>query len=338
LASIDGHSSGSETPRVLLAEDDRATRLILQCWLQENGFDFVVATNGDEAWKILVQKHPPQLVLVDWSMPGIDGIELCRRLRAAERDYYPYVVMITAKDNKQDIAHALESGADDYLVKPFSKADLSARLGVANRIFKLQAGLIRAREELRIQATRDSLTGILNRGTLLDLFARELNRARRSRTSTGFLLLDLDNFKSINDTHGHLAGDQVLQEAARRITQSVRSYDLVGRYGGEEFCIVLPDCPESQLRERAEAIRLAVAQELIVAGCGAIPITTSIGAISATGEAGSISEIIAIADVALYKAKSGGKNCTVVYQSSGSGLLGSFESTAAKPNPLRGIA
>jgi two-component system, cell cycle response regulator len=339
LSSIDSRLPEPESPRVLLVEDDAPTRLILQVWLRENGFEFVVAENGDDAWKILEQKHPPEVAIIDWTIPGMDGIELCRRLRATERDYYPYILMITAREEKQDVAYALESGADDYLVKPFSKADLSARLGVAKRMFKLQAGLIRAREELRIRATRDSLTGLFNRAAVLDLFGRELNRATRSRHSTGFLLLDLDHFKTINDTYGHLIGDQVLQEIAQRITGSVRAYDLVGRYGGEEFCIVLPNCPESQLRERAETIRLTVAQQPFSAGADTIPMTVSIGALGASISMGSILEIIAIADVALYKAKNAGRNRTVFYESQGPGVLGSFKTAEPKAGrQLRGIA
>jgi diguanylate cyclase (GGDEF)-like protein len=305
---------------VLLAEDDTATRLILQCWLQENGFEFVVASNGNEAWRILRQQRPPEVLVLDWTMPGIDGIELCRRLREAERDYYPYILMIAARDEKQDVAYALESGADDYLVKPFSKADLTARLGVAKRIFKLQDGLIRAREELRVQATKDSLTGLFNRSAFLDLFERELSRAQRSRSSTGFLLLDLDDFKNVNDTYGHLLGDQVLCETAKRIKQSVRTYDLVGRYGGEEFCIVLPGCTSSQLRARAEVIRRSFVREPFRAGAGTIAMTVSIGATAASAGANSTSEIIAIADIALYKAKHDGRNRAVFCESWEAGI------------------
>jgi diguanylate cyclase (GGDEF)-like protein len=330
LPSLSSGLSGSASPRVLLAEDDTATRLILQCWLGDNGFEIVVANDGNEAWSILEQAHPPEILILDWTMPGIDGIELCRKVRNKDRAYYPYVLMIAARNEKQDVAHALESGADDYLVKPFSKSDLRARLGVAKRIFTLQDGLIRAREQLRLEATKDSLTGLFNRAAFLDLFGRELSRAGRSRSSTGFLLMDLDKFKVVNDTYGHLIGDHVLRETAQRITQNVRAYDLVGRYGGEEFCVVLPDCSMSQVRERAETIRASFADEPLRVGTGTVPITLSIGATAASADAGSISSMIATADVGLYRAKSAGRNRTVFCEKRWDGVTDSLETTVAR--------
>jgi two-component system, cell cycle response regulator len=300
-------------PRVLLAEDNTVVQLVVQKWLVRWGYDVVAAADGREAWQVLCRKSGPKLVILDWSLPVFDGIELCRKLREGRRAYYPYILMITARSHKADVAHALEAGADDYLAKPFDAAELKARLAVANRILHLQDDLIAAREELRVQATRDALTGLFNRAAFEDLFSRELDRAARSLTPTGLLMLDLDHFKILNDTNGHPAGDKVLRETARRLKGQVRSYDIVGRLGGEEFCIVLPNCSESEVRARAEAIRLAIANEPVRNGHARIPVTASVGALSALPDEGlSTSELVAVADVALYRAKSEGRN-TVVF-------------------------
>ena len=188
------------------------------------------------------QELPPQMLILDWVMPKIDGVELCRRIRARNRAPYQYILLVTAKDDKQDKISGLEAGADDYLTKPFDRSELHARLRAGRRILALQDDLIQAREGLRFQATHDVLTGNLNRGAILDLLRRELERAVRSQSAAGILLLDLDHFKKINDTYGHLTGDRVLKEVAQRIRGAVRSYDAVGRYGGEEFLVVLPGC------------------------------------------------------------------------------------------------
>jgi len=160
-------------------------------------------------------------------MPGIEGTELCRRIRSRQRVPYQYILLLTANNDKQDVVRGLEAGAEDYLTKPFEPSELRARLTVGKRILALQRDLIQAREELRFQATHDALTGIWNRGALLNLLHRELERALRSKNTTCILMLDLDHFKNVNDTHGHLAGDAVLKEVARRVVQVVRAYDFV---------------------------------------------------------------------------------------------------------------
>ena len=312
MQEINSGPDAGERPRVLIAEDDCVTRAILKQWISRWGYEIVVVDNGAQAWEVLQQERPPEVVIVDWMMPGMDGIELCRKLRHKSRNYYHYILMVTGKTDASDVVHALESGADDCLVKPFGESELRARLMVASRILALQNELIQAREELRVQAMRDGLTGLWNRGAFLDLFKRELDRAERTQGRTGLLLLDLDKFKSINDTYGHIAGDLVLQECARLFRQNVRSYDFVGRYGGEEFFIALPGCDEEQLRERAETIRKAVCGKPISVDAGDISVTVSIGAAVAEAGRGSEWDMLAVADVGLYKAKEAGRN-RVVY-------------------------
>ena len=302
---------GGERPRVLIAEDDTVTRLILKHWIMRWGYEIVVVENGNDAWEVLQQEFPPEVVIVDWAMPGIDGIELCRRLRNRSRSYYHYILMITGRSDELDVVHALESGADDCLGKPFGEAELRARLLVASRILALQNELIHSREELRSQAMRDGLTGLWNRTTFLDLFKRELERAGRTSGRTGLLLLDLDNFKHVNDTYGHLAGDAVLKEAAHRLRQNVRSYDFVGRYGGEEFFVALPGACKEQLCHRAELIRRAICAEPFGTAQGDLKVTLSVGATVAEAGETSVFDALAAADIGLYRAKNSGRNCSV---------------------------
>ena len=262
--------------------------------------------DGIEAWDILQQPTPPDLLILDWMMPGIDGIELCRRIRESNRESYQYILLVTGKDGKQDVVKGLEAGADDYLTKPFDVAELRARVSTGNRILSLQRQLIQAREDLRFQATHDSLTGLRSRGATLDLLASELQRGFRSHTSTGILMIDLDHFKSINDSHGHLIGDSVLKEAAYRISHSLRSYDFVGRYGGEEFLAVLSNCTLEELAIVAERIRNAVAETEVVTKALSIKVTVSIGGV-VTSDCTPDIELLSAADVALYEAKRTGR-------------------------------
>jgi diguanylate cyclase (GGDEF)-like protein len=294
---------------VLIAEDDGVTRKLLQHWLTAWGFEVAVARDGTEAWNVLQQEPSPKLVITDWVMPGVDGIELCRRLRR-QSEYYRYILMITGSGDKEHVAHALESGADDCIAKPFQEHDFRARIQVASRIITLQDDLIEAREELRMQAMKDSLTGLWNRAAFKELFELELERAGRTQDMTGLLLLDLDHFKRINDAYGHLTGDVVLRKAARLLRQSVRSYDFVGRFGGEEFLIACPGCDDLQIRAYAERIRVAVESNPIRIGTIEIPITFSIGAAVATPDQRIMASALAVADIALYRAKGAGRNRT----------------------------
>jgi len=302
----------SECNRALIADDDAMSRKILQSWLEDWGYEVTVAENGAIAWDILQHENSPELIVLDWVMPKIDGIELCRRIRERQRGPYQYILLVTANDQKQEVVKGLEAGADDYLTKPLDRNELQARLSVGKRILTLQQDLIQAREDLRFRATHDALTGILNRGTVLDLLRRELDRAARFQSPTGVMMLDLDHFKQVNDTHGHLTGDVVLKEAAQRMSQAVRSYDLVARYGGEEFLIVLPGCDEVKLQECAERIRSAIAGAPIIDSGTEIPVTTSIGMALAACGSTSETDVLKAADIALYQAKNSGRNRTVL--------------------------
>ena len=304
-------SSQATSETILVAEDDPIFRKLLQSRLQKWGYRVTAVKDGGEAWELLRKPETPDLLILDWMMPGIDGIELCRRIREKQRDRYQYILLLTGKDDKEDIVKGLNAGADDYLTKPFDIGELGARLRAGKRILSLQQELIQAREDLRFQATHDSLTGLWSRGASFDLLASELQRGIRAHAATGILMIDLDHFKNVNDTYGHLTGDAVLREASRRIGQAVRSYDFVGRYGGEEFLAILSKCTTDDLRSVAERVRCAVAESPISTSAGSIDMTVSIGGVVSAQGVPDL-ELLSAADSALYDAKRSGRNRVVV--------------------------
>ena len=305
---------------ILIAEDDPIFRKLLQSRLQNWGYRVVAVKDGNEAWELLEQSDRPDLLILDWMMPGIDGIELCRRIRQRNQDPYQYILLLTGKDGKQDVVKGLEAGADDYLTKPFDLGELRARVRTGKRILSLQRELIQAREDLRFQANHDALTGLRSRGATLELLTSELRRGFRAHTSTGILMIDLDHFKNVNDTYGHPAGDAVLKEAAARISHAVRIYDFVGRYGGEEFLAVLSNCTLDDLRTVAERVRCAVAETTIATGVANIGVTVSIGGTVTSDKTPDI-ELLSAADAALYEAKRAGRNRAAFASSAGTETL-----------------
>ena len=298
--------------RVLVAEDDAMFRRILDSWLRNWGYRVTLAEDGAKAWSLLQQEPAPQLMILDWMMPKMNGVDLCRKIREQNRTPYQYILLATARDAKQDLVQGLEAGADDYLTKPFDMSELRARLRACNRILTLHSDQVQAQELLRFQATHDSLTGIWNRNEILATLRRELERAARVRIPTGVLMLDIDHFKSINDTHGHLTGDLVLRVVTERIIKAIRGYDSVGRYGGEEFLIVLPGCSRDEIDQGAERVRTAIDRETIALNELDIRVTVSIGAAVTTQGATSEMDLLAAADSALYRAKEIGRNRTVL--------------------------
>jgi len=303
--SLDAKTSALDT--VLIAEDDPIFRRILQSWLQSWNYRVSAVDNGLDAWNALQKEDAPQMVILDWMMPGMDGIELCHRIRRRGQSSYRYVLLLTAKDDKQDVVAGLEAGADDYLTKPFDVDELRARVRAGKRILELQEALIRAHGALEFEAAHDRLTALWNRGAIEDLLQREVQRSLRTEEPLGIVMADIDYFKRINDTQGHLVGDAVLQEVARRLAAAVRSYDFVGRYGGEEFLIVLPECDAPDLAVIAERLRCCTADRPI----GQICVTLSLGIVSVKqgGQGPRDCEVLLrAADAALYTAKAEGRN------------------------------
>ena len=295
--------------KVLIAEDDPISRRLLEAFLTRWGYEVAVATSGTEALQALEKKDAPRLAVLDWMMPGLEGVQVCQRIRERKDRPYVYILLLSARTQKDDLLHGLESGADDYLTKPFDAQELRARLHVGQRILQLQDGLMVAGEELLFRATHDSLTGISNRAVILDALRRERSRQVRGNGSFGIVLLDVDHFKQVNDTYGHLCGDAVLKEIVRRITVTVRAYDTVGRYGGEEFLVVAPSSDATNVLGLAERIRRAVEAQPISTDAGEISITVSLGAAVSSGASSIDPEImLSNADEALYRAKAGGRN------------------------------
>jgi len=295
--------------RVLAAEDNPVFLSMLRTMLTRWGYDVVTVSNGSDAWQVLQSPDAPRLAILDWMMPGLDGVDVCRKVRMAGREPYIYILLLTGRTESGDLVQGMEAGADDYLTKPLNTQELRVRLRAGSRIVDLQEQLLAAREALREQATHDSLTGLWNRAAILDSVNTELARAAREGHPFSLLMADLDRFKLINDTYGHQGGDNVLREATRRMKSVIRVYDAIGRYGGEEFMMVLPGCEPSTACAQAERIRESVAASPIDTGSEAIAVTCSIGVSYRRRPSQSDSaSLVREADLALYKAKAAGRN------------------------------
>ena len=296
--------------RVLVIDDSPVYRRLMAGYLREWGFEVTAAENGAEGWKILGQPNSPNLVLLDWIMPGMDGVELCRKLRAQRSsDLYVYMILVTSKENPTDLLKAMEAGVDDYLAKPFNEQELRARLLVGQRIVGLQRELIEARESMHHATTYDRLTGLLNRQEIVEFLRRELARSSREKKPVSIILADIDLFKMVNDQLGSLAGDEVVKEVGRRLRSRLRAYDGVGRYGGEEFLLVLPGCDLTSALIRADQVRSFVSSKPVEGLAKSRTVTVSMGVAVASGDTDAdIQLLLNQADAGLFKAKRNGRN------------------------------
>jgi len=301
--------------RILVAEDDSITRRLLQAHLTQSGHEVVACADGGQAWKVLNADDPPNLVVLDWMMPGMDGVTICRELRKREEQGYTYIILLTGKTGTKDVIEGLEAGADDYIMKPFDAHELKVRVRAGSRIIQLQQQLVAALTASEYQALHDHLTGLWNRRAITGVLDRELARTHRHHGSLGVVMGDLDHFKRINDTYGHLAGDEVLRQVAQRIVSLVRPYDAVGRYGGEELLIVCPGSDTERTRRMAERLRQSLSESPLIVSEGTfVEVSMSFGVTSIQQDpkrdAGSL---IREADEALYRAKEMGRNRVEVW-------------------------
>lgn len=299
--------------KILIANDDPVSRRLLEKTLERAGYEVTSVDNGRSAVTQLKNAKGPRLALLDWVMPELDGPGVCRVIRRQQERGYVYMILLTSKAAKADIVNGLEAGADDYLTKPFNGEELKARLRTGERILDLEDKLVLAREELRFKATHDALTGLWNRGMILDVLGRELLRAHREKFCTVMLLGDIDRFKAVNDTYGHPVGDEVLCEVAKRLRISIRSYDFAGRYGGEEFLLVLNNCKPHHAPTRADEIRNAIGDTPVPTRAGPLRITMSLGVLLSNDWSGQpLDELVRQVDAALYLAKASGRNCVKI--------------------------
>jgi diguanylate cyclase (GGDEF)-like protein len=293
--------------KVLVADDHAATRRLIADILEIGGYEVRTVSDGAQALSAL-SKDEFDIALLDWVMPHMDGVRLCRTVRQQKTDSYLYIILVTARGQTEDLVTGMEAGADDYLVKPFSSGELRARLRAGERMVRLQQQL---REEGRRSAElalTDELTGLPNRRAVLQRLSEEMDRAGREGRSLSVILVDVDQFKRVNDSFGHGVGDEVLREFARRLRGKVRSYDVVARIGGDEFLVLLSGVPQHHAISIAERLRDAVASEPFAADGGrAHHMTASLG-VAVVLPRSSEADPLADADSALYVAKNNGGN------------------------------
>ncbi|MGC2659843.1 MAG: diguanylate cyclase [Bryobacteraceae bacterium] len=310
--------------RVLVADDSAMSRKLLRAVLAQWGYDVVLAENGAQAWEILASSDAPPIAILDWIMPGMTGPEVCRKVRETLREPYTYILLLTSKNTTDEIVEGMEAGADDYVVKPFNEHELKVRINVGKRNINLQMDLLRAREELRERANTDLLTLLPNRSAIAAVLEHELARCHRDGRTVGVILLDLDHFKQVNDTYGHFAGDMVLVETAVRLRSNIRSYDQVGRYGGEEFLVVLPNCDQEQAMQQAERMRVKLCSRSMEIDGMELSVSASFGVTVSDGSERSPEVFVRVADEALYRAKASGRNCTAALNIEESALRPSY--------------
>jgi diguanylate cyclase (GGDEF)-like protein len=296
--------------KILVADDDPLSLRMMERMLQQSGYEVITVEDGRQAVQALSHSDGPRLALIDWVMPELDGLGVCREVRNKHDGSYVYMLLLTSKQSSDDVVKGLEAGADDYLTKPCHLAELKARLHTGRRILQLEDKLVEAREEMRYKATHDALTLLWNRGAVLSLLRSKLSQSLREPAPVSLLLCDVDHFKQINDNYGHPTGDVVLQEISTRLLDTVRPQDAVGRYGGEEFLIVLSACGHDTLQERAEQVRKAINDSLISTRDGGLSISVSIGAVTIESwdVSYSIEPFLKQADKALYRAKASGRD------------------------------
>ena len=301
--------------RILVADDDPIATAILSNALAKSGIELTVVPDGNAAWQHLNSAHPSSLAILDWMMPGIDGIELCRRIRSTPRLASTYVLLLTGRDTREDLVVGLEAGADDYMVKPIDLDEFRARLGVGLRVGKLQQSLTDTVTELRATrdhlarlASTDMLTGVYSRRWWFDLAAKEFSRSRRYARTFSLLMTDLDWFKQINDSFGHAVGDHVLQQFGGMLREACRQSDVIGRVGGEEFALILPETALEAAKQMATRIMDACRSLVTVASSTDVRCSCSIGVTELRPDDQNLDSVMKRADSALYEAKRAGRN------------------------------
>lgn len=300
--------------KILIAEDENTTRRRLEKFLEDMDYEVISCKDGLVAWEVIQSENAPNLLILDWMMPGMNGVEICRKVREQAREPYTYILLLTMKNKQEDIVCGMEAGADDYITKPFNQNELRVRLKAGRRIVELNKELLDARNVLRKKAIYDELTGLYNRHYMVEILEKEYSRALRYQTDLSCLLIDIDYFKVVNDTFGHIFGDFILREFSACLKREARKHDFVFRYGGEEFMILLPNTGIEGARSVAEKIRSVCESKAYKDGANVTIATVSIGVASVKHHQPSESkELVAFADKALYRSKTEGRNRVSVY-------------------------
>lgn len=322
-------SQAEHALHILVVDDDPASMKLVERYLTGAGYRVTTATSAEEALEI-DRREAPQIIVTDWVMPGMDGIELCHRLRADERMGWVFILVLTAMTEKGKELAALEAGADDFLGKPFTRQELLAHIRVGERVVRLESNLgernrqiahynallADANDRLRKQATTDEMTGLINRREAMTRLEQQWAMSQRYNEPLCCILADIDHFKSFNDTYGHALGDQVLRATAATLLKSSRTTDTVGRIGGEEFLIICPKSTAKMTRIAAERMRKAVAENPLIANGEECRITASFGLAERTPVMQNPPELLKAADEALYAAKQTGRNRVCGHDSS----------------------
>jgi two-component system, cell cycle response regulator len=300
--------------KILIVEDDPGSRRLVKIRLSAAGYEVVEAEDGQIAWD-LFQREPFQIVITDWMMPKIDGPGLIHNIRSSGQKSYTYIIMLTALTDKPRVVIGLESGADEYLTKPFNSKELIARVASGMRVLRLEEQLMQARQQMEALAMHDSLTGLLNRRAIEEYAEAEFNMAGRKERALSVILLDIDHFKNINDQFGHKFGDHALQQVAKILTEDLRNYDRIGRWGGEEFILILPDTQLKDAGTVAERVRVRTAEMQISLENGeSFSVQISLGAACTAGQFPTLTKLIDAADQALYQAKQTGRNRVCIFE------------------------
>lgn len=292
---------------VLIADDEPVSRRLLEILLTKWGYEVTVVCDGEEAWRQLQNGAHPRIAILDWMMPGMDGVQVCEKIRQHEGRFSTYVILLTAKKAALGINNKYESVADDFLAKPCAASELRARLRAARRIVELEDQIQEARDAIKMETTHDSLTGLWNRSSILEILQRELLRAKRHASTLAVLMIDINQLRQINYQFGFLAGDAVMREVARRIHSSIRPYDSMGRYGGGQLIIVSPACDQSQALSQAQRVQSKICGEQIKIFEGDFPISITLGIAIASGSH-EAHDLISAADAALAEARKSGCN------------------------------
>jgi diguanylate cyclase (GGDEF)-like protein len=293
--------------KILVADDDPTSRRIIEACLTDAGYDVSIAEDGAQALEMIGRPDSPRLLVLDRTMPHVDGLDVCRAIRKSAMQPDVYIILLTGKSERQEIAEGFEAGADDYMTKPFDAMELQARVRTGARIVERQVELIAAREELRSGAMYDSLTGVINRGAFIDLLAKEVARAERYETPLAVILAEIDGFQGLLDRYGDSAGEIVLVEAAHRLRTSLRVSDSIWRYAGPAFAIVAPGCSANAAAILAERFRLGISSKSIALEHEAVVVTMSFG-VAGTADMREAGGLLRTADEALSRAKKGGTN------------------------------